>query len=206
MAKLLLELSKPEFPNIGALTEGPNGEFTVCRRPFTFNMNELSTSANVPPHVLPDPNAVFESAADYFKSLARCLFGKVLECIQFHEGPFRLYCDDFRPSNVLVDIENVRIAGVIDWEFTYASPAEFSYVAPWWLLLQAPEDWESDLTEFLTRYTSRFHLFLDALRAAESDMMSDGKLRESQRLSPHMEKSLDNKLFWVSGSTVQLHV
>jgi hypothetical protein len=224
MAKLLLELSKPEFPGIGALTEGPNGEFTVSRRPFTFNMNELSTSANVPPHVLPDPNAVFESAAHYFKSLAtqhmlhfltqrndaitdeadcrkkfvaRCLFSKVVERIQFHKGPFRLYCDDFRPSNVLVDIENVRIAAVIDWEFTYVAPAEFSYVAPWWLLLQSPEDWESDLTEFLTRYTPRFQLFLDSLRTVESDMMSDGSLHESQRLSPHMEKSLDNKLFWV---------
>jgi hypothetical protein len=70
MAKLLLELSKPEFSKIGALTEGPNGEFTVSKRPFTFNMNELATSANVPPHVLPDPNATFESAADFFKSLA----------------------------------------------------------------------------------------------------------------------------------------
>ncbi|KAF3891413.1 APH domain-containing protein [Trichophyton interdigitale] len=224
MAQLLLELSKPEFTRIGALVERPGGEFTVSRRPFTFNMNELSTSANAPPYVLPGPNAVFDSAADYFKSLAtqhmlhfltqrndaitneadcrkkfvaRCLFSKVVERIRFHEGPFRLYCDDFRPSNVLVDIENIRIAAAIDWEFTYVAPAEFSYVAPWWLLLQSPEDWESDLTEFLARYKPRFHLFLDALRAAECDMMSNNSLQESQRLSPHMEKSLDNNLFWV---------
>lgn len=224
MAKLILELSKPKFPKIGALTEGLNGEFRVSRRPFTFNMNELSTSANVPPHVLPKPNAIFESAADYFKSLAtqhmlhfltqrndaitdeadcrkkfvaRCLFSKVVQRIQFHEGPFQLYCDDFRPSNVLVDVQNGRIAAAIDWEFTYVAPVEFGYVAPWWLLLQAPEDWESDLTEFLTRYKPRFHLFLDALRAAESDAISNGMLHESQRLSPHMEKSLDNRLFWV---------
>jgi hypothetical protein len=98
---------------------------------------------------------------------------------------------------VLVDIENFRIAAAIDWEFTYVASAEFSYVVPWWLLLEAPEDWESDLTEFLARYTPRFHLFLDALRAAESDMISDSKMHESQRLSPHMEKSLENKLFWV---------
>ncbi|EGE07890.1 phosphotransferase enzyme family protein, partial [Trichophyton equinum CBS 127.97] len=70
MAQLLLELSKPEFTRIGALVERPGGEFTVSRRPFTFNMNELSTSANAPPYVLPGPNAVFDSATDYFKSLA----------------------------------------------------------------------------------------------------------------------------------------
>lgn len=91
-------------------------------------MNELSTSAHILPQVLPDSNAVFESAADYFKPLAtqhmlhflvqqndaitdeadcrkkfvaRCLFSKVVQRMQFHEGPFRLYCDDFRPSNVL---------------------------------------------------------------------------------------------------------
>ncbi|EDN10793.1 hypothetical protein I7I51_01136 [Histoplasma capsulatum] len=71
-----------------------------------------------------------------------------------------------------------------------------SSVAPWWLLLQAPEDWESDRMEFLTRYKPRFHLFLDALRGAESDMISDGTLLESQRLSPRMGESLDNGLFW----------
>lgn len=224
MAKLILELSKAKFPKIGSLTEGPDGEFTVSRRPFTFNMNELSTSANSPPHVLPHPDAIFETAADYFKSLAtqhmlhfltqrndaitdeadcrkkfvaRCLFSKVVQRIQFHEGPFQLYCDDFRPSNVLVDLKNFRIAAAIDWEYTYVAPTEFSSVAPWWLLLQAPEDWESDLMEFLTRYKPRFHLFLDALRGAESDMISDGTLLESQRLSPRMGESLDNGLFWV---------
>ncbi|EEP76453.1 predicted protein [Uncinocarpus reesii 1704] len=183
MAKLLLELSKPKFSKIGSLTEGPDGEFTVSRRPFTFNMNELSTSAYIPPHALPNPNTIFETAAGYFKSLAtqhmlhfltqrndaitgeadcrkkfvaRCLFSKVVQRIQFHEGPFQLYCDDFRPSNVLVDIERFCIAAAIDWEYIYVAPVEFSYVAPWWLLLQAPGDWESDLMEFLTRYRPRF--------------------------------------------------
>ncbi|EFQ96664.1 serine/threonine protein kinase [Nannizzia gypsea CBS 118893] len=200
VAQLLLELSKPEFPRIGALAEEPDGEFGVSRKPFTFNINELSTSANVPPCVLPDSNrndAATDEADCRGKFVARCLFSKVVERIQFHEGAFQLYCDDFRPSNILVDIENIRIAAAMDWEFTYVAPAEFSYVAPWWLLLQSPEDWESDLTEFLTRYTPRFHLFLDALRAAESDMVSTGRLQESQRLSPRMENSLDTQLFWV---------
>lgn len=68
MAKLILELSMLKFPKIGALTEELNGEFTVLTRLFTFNMNKLSTSTNVLPCGL--PNTIFESAADYFKSLA----------------------------------------------------------------------------------------------------------------------------------------
>ncbi|PGH05709.1 hypothetical protein AJ79_06725 [Helicocarpus griseus UAMH5409] len=149
-------------------------------------------------HFLAQQNDAIDSEADCHKKfIARCLFSKDVQRMQFSEGPFQLYCDDFRPSNVLVDIENVRIAAAIDWEYTYVAPVEFSHVAPWWLLLQAPEDWESDLAEFIARYMPRFHLFIDALRAAESDVISDGKLNDSQRLSLQMEKSLDNKLFWV---------
>ncbi|WEW60187.1 hypothetical protein PRK78_005672 [Emydomyces testavorans] len=226
MAKLLLELSKPEFPKIGALTESSDGHFTVTRRPFTFSMNELSTLGNIPSHAFPESTCTFESARDYFSSLAsqhmshfllqrndvctdeadcrkkyvaRCLLRKLIQNMEFefNRGPFRLFCDDFRPSNVLVNVEKICISAAIDWEFTYVAPAEFSYVAPWWLLLQGPEDWESDLRKFLTRYTPRLHLFLDALRAAESDMIARGTLQDSQRLSQHMEKSMDNGLFWL---------
>lgn len=187
-------------------------------------MNELSTLGNIPPCAL--PHSVFETATDYFESLAsqhmsqfllqrndviedeadcrkkfvaRCLFLKLIRHTQFkyNHGPFRLFCDDFRPSNVLVDIKKICVSAAIDWEFAYAAPAEFSYVAPWWLLLQGPEDWESDLTEFLKRYTPRLHLFLNALQASESAMIAEGTLLETQRLSEHMKESMDNGLFWL---------
>lgn len=35
--------------------------------------------------------------------------------------PFKLFCDDLRPSNMLLDAE-CNIVGVIDWEFAYAAP------------------------------------------------------------------------------------
>lgn len=58
---------------------------------------------------------------------------------------FRLWCDDFRPTNVLMgdagaDGEN-KVAAVIDWEFTYAAPAQFVLDPPWWLLFETPEMW-----------------------------------------------------------------
>jgi hypothetical protein len=113
------------------------------------------------------------------------------------QGPFRLYCDDFRPLNILIDLKDFRVSGVIDWEFTYAVPAEFIYIAPWWLLLQSPEDWESDLNQFLIRYTPRFRVFLEALSDCENELIEQHILSESQRLSPRMERSMETGLFWV---------
>jgi aminoglycoside phosphotransferase (APT) family kinase protein len=221
MAQVLLELWKPEFPRIGGLEKDGKG-FTVSRRPLTYNMNELATSANLPPRAF--PAQTFDSANDYFvclanqhlaqlqhqrndaitdeddgrkKYVARCLFRKIVHHLSMDEhclGPFRLYCDDFRPSNVLVDLHTLQIAGVVDWEFTYAAPTTFSCVAPWWLLLQSPEDWEADLDEFVERYMPRLRLFLDALRECEDD---GAPVPDSARLSQRMERSIDTGLFWV---------
>jgi Phosphotransferase enzyme family len=223
MARLVLELSKPEFSRIGALEKSDSGVWTVTKRPFTLNMNQLSTSANYPPEAFPKKS--FGSAAEYFEALAtqhlcqlrtqrndavsgdadcrkkyvaRCLFRKIAQDISVEHrlGPFRLYCDDLRPSNIIINEAKLCIAAVIDWEFAYAAPAEFTYVAPWWLLLEGPQDWGSSLTEFLARYMPRLHLFLETMEECEIQNMKDGRLLESQRLSGRMRESMGNGLFW----------
>jgi aminoglycoside phosphotransferase (APT) family kinase protein len=225
MAYLVLELSKPQFSCIGALVQ-EGKDFVVGRRPLTLNMNELITSANLAPTDV--PTSTFESAADYFEALAeqhlshlrnqrnnavtdevdcqkkfvaRCLFRKIVRNISVEHchGPYRLYCDDFRPSNILVDVERFCVNAVIDWEFTYVAPAEFAYVAPWWLMLQSPEDWDSDsdLDDFLARYKPRLCLFLDVLRSCEDEKIAEGTLLDSQRLAARMEDSMESGLFWV---------
>ena len=77
--------------------------------------------------------------ADIFRRgfVARFLFRKLVRDPQyrkqwvFHDnGPFPVWYDDFRPENVLVD-EGEETAGVVDWEFTYTAPVEFSYAPPW---------------------------------------------------------------------------
>ncbi|KFY07881.1 hypothetical protein V492_06736 [Pseudogymnoascus sp. VKM F-4246] len=230
MASLVLELSKPQFPRIGAL-EQQSDDFVVGRRPLTFNINELVTSANLTPTDLALTDALsptFESSVDYFSALAehhlsnlrkqrndavtdeadcqknfiaRCLFRKLVRDIstEHRHGPFLLHCDDFRPSNVLVDVKRFCINVVIDLEFAYVAPAELTYVAPWWLMLQSPEDWDSetDLYGFLTRYKPRIHLFLDALQSCEDEKVADGTLLNSQRLAARMEASMESGLFWV---------
>lgn len=223
MAEVLLELSKPTFPSIGAIRQDESGGWVVSKRPLSFNMNRLSQFSNIPHNVFGRRH--FGNAADYFEELARqhfhhlefqrndavtdeadcrkkyiarCLFRKISREISKHcSGPFRLYCDDLRPDNVLVDASRLIVAGVIDWEFAYAAPVEFTYAAPWWLLLERPEDWEPDLDQFLVRFMPRFHTFLEVLQDCEARKIKDGSLLQSQRLSTAMEKSLETGLFWI---------
>lgn len=156
IAPIIIELSKLEFDDIGALEENERG-FAIARRPLTFNMNELMVYANLPEDDF--PSQTFRSATDYFEALARQHFSHlrlqqrdsvsgeddcrkkfIARCLVLNvtkklhadhpQGPFRLYCDDFRPSNILIHIDAIlhtlRVSGVIDWEFTYAAPAEFT--------------------------------------------------------------------------------
>lgn len=223
MADILLELAKPEFPFIGTLRQDESGDWSVRKRPLTFNMNRITQFSNIPPCAFAKQR--FTTASDYFEELAnqhlyhlkfqrndaitdeadcrkkyvaRCLFRGIARTVsrEYCHGPFRLFCDDFRPDNILVDAPKLDITGAIDWEFTYVAPVEFTHAAPWWLLLERPEDWELDLNHFLERYIPRLHIFLEALRECESRKINHGSLSESQCLSDHMENSMENGLFW----------
>lgn len=112
-------------------------------------------------------------------------------------GPFKLWCDDLRPSNVLVDADH-RIVAVIDWEFTYAAPAEFTYSPPSWLLLVTPEEWDGGLDDWAAKYEPRFETFLRVLEAKEREFSTQGRLNESQVLSTHMRRSWETGDFWLA--------
>lgn len=57
---------------------------------------------------------------------------------QPHET-FRLWGDDFRPDNVLLD-ENGVVVGVVDWEYTYFAPETYWVNPPWWLPVEIMDD------------------------------------------------------------------
>ena len=186
-------------------------------------MNELVSLGNYPPKEL--STRPFSTAGDYFESLAkdhmrhlwyqrndavedeadcrekyiaRCLFRKIVRGFSTtaSNGPFRLFCDDFRPANVIVDGE-LNIRGIIDWDFSYAAPVEFTHSPPWWLLLALPDGWDAGLDDFLAVYLPRLEIFLDVLRECENQAIESGTFRESQRLSGHMEQSMNSGQFWV---------
>ncbi|KAJ5727183.1 phosphotransferase enzyme family protein [Penicillium malachiteum] len=224
MAHVLLEFSKPVFPYIGAITK-ESRLWKVGRRPLSLNMNELVSVGNVPPNKF--SNQVFRTASEYFhdlaerhllhleyqrndavddesdcrkKYIARCLFRKITRQIPLEEsGPFHLYCDDLRPSNVLVSDseQTLTINSVIDWEYTYVAPVEFTQAAPWWLLFESPESWESDLNKFLLRYMPRLEIFLNILRSCEDEQIKMHAMEEHYRLSNKMAESMENGNFWV---------
>ncbi|CAI7593328.1 unnamed protein product [Penicillium glandicola] len=89
-------------------------------------------------HLMNQRNDAVDSADDCRrKFVARYLFRKLAReqklterWASFENGPFKLWCDDFRPGNVLLNKDS-KIAAVVDWEFTYAAPIEFSYAPPW---------------------------------------------------------------------------
>ncbi|KAE8340847.1 hypothetical protein BDV24DRAFT_164064 [Aspergillus arachidicola] len=95
----------------------------------------------------------------------------------FHDdSPFPVWCDDFRPENVLVD-EAECIAGVVDWEFTYTALLNF-------------------LTRCLGGFSSKsWKIGLKALITDE--VIQKRLLVEDQRLSSRMPDSWQNGDFWI---------
>lgn len=86
--------------------------------------------------------------------------------------PFKLFCDD-------LDAE-CSIVGVIDWEFAYAAPAEYTYSPPWWLLTEMPEYWPSGLADWSATYEPRLSLFLKVLKAKEEEMITESRLQSEE--------------------------
>ena len=91
-----------------------------------------------------------------------------------------------------------KLSAVIDWEFSYAAPAEFTFSPPWWLLLRAPEDWKEGLDDWTAHYEKRLRTFLRALEARETEFREKGRLGEGELLSTRMRESWETGGFWVT--------
>ena len=106
-------------------------------------------------HVATQRNGAFGSEHDLrSKYVARKLSQKLAEMSSLQiphmlgSGPLKLVCNDLRPTNILFD-DNMKIAAVIGWEFTYASPVKFTHNPPWWLLLDMPEEWPRRISNWI---------------------------------------------------------
>lgn len=87
---------------------------------------------------------------------------------------------------------------MIDFEFTYSMPAQFTYDPPWWLLLRGLDMWleQYGMGEFLTRYTFKMEQFLRALELVEAKSASAEGPEELLRLSTQMRDSWNTGRFW----------
>ncbi|KAL9626481.1 MAG: hypothetical protein Q9164_007871, partial [Protoblastenia rupestris] len=224
IADYMIQLSKLNFDSIGSISEDPiSNTWSVTGRPLTYNMNELATVSGYP--IERFPVAQFASVNMYFQNLAnehlihlqtqrnlaedladaqkrfiaRRRFKQLIPqyCIE-DAGPFKPFCDDLQPSNMLADPKSLQITAVLDFEFTNTMPAQFAYDPPWWLLLLGPDMWLERRTfeEFLTRYEPRMEQFLRALTRVEAISESRGEQAGEPRLSTRMRDSWRTGRFW----------
>lgn len=153
-------------------------------------------------HLNHQRNDAIESADDCRrKFVARRLFRKLatekrLTNASLDNGPFKLWCDDLRPANVLMDQKD-HIVGVLDWEFSYAAPVEFTYAPPWWLLIEKPEYWAEGLDDWTRVYERRLETFVRGMIKCEDAAIERGEMSERQRLSGPMKDSWESGDFWI---------
>ncbi|KAF8852949.1 hypothetical protein BDZ45DRAFT_749016 [Acephala macrosclerotiorum] len=64
-----------------------------------------------------------------------------------NKNDHKLFGDDIRLGNILVDPETFQITAVLDFEFWYIAPAQFLYSPPPWLMLKEPWEWDQNEEE-----------------------------------------------------------
>jgi hypothetical protein len=106
----------------------------------------------------------------------------------------KLWCDDFKPSNVLLN-ENLQIVGLIDLEFTYAAPTEISSAPPWWLLIEQIEYWPDGIEAWMKVHDYRLQTFLKVLIKHEDALLRYGRLEGDQMLSGPMREKQRSGIF-----------
>ncbi|KAI3331425.1 hypothetical protein HD806DRAFT_518450 [Xylariaceae sp. AK1471] len=88
-------------------------------------------------------------------------------------GPFKFMCDDFQPTNMIVNNEqDLKIIAVIDWEWSYAAPAQMVHSTPSWLLIESPNAWPS-VDKRLARFNKNLELFTRILEEEEQKVIDD---------------------------------
>ncbi|KAJ5707838.1 hypothetical protein N7488_007639 [Penicillium malachiteum] len=203
VARRPLSINMNELVRLGTLPQSklPATTFDTASSYFEA-LAELHIS-----HLISQKNDAIDSADDCRrKFVARFLFRKLvrdeaLKAQWIHSesdhGPFPIWCDDFRPANVLVDTD-LNITGVVDWEFTYTAPVEFTYAPPWWLILEKPEYWRAGYDDWAAEYQKKLEIFLRATIDCEEEAIRKGQLvPESQRLSSAMRRSWEGGDFWI---------
>ncbi|KAH9223241.1 hypothetical protein DL95DRAFT_431848 [Leptodontidium sp. 2 PMI_412] len=188
VAKIILELLYHKFPQIGSLLEADE-EFKAFKSSDEYYVN-LAREHLV--QLTFQHNDLVKSADDC-RNKTKTL--KLLPAPS-NSGSFRLYGDDFRPGNMLINDAD-EIVSVIDWEFTYAAPTQFVLDPPWWLLLDTPEMWDAGIDDWVENYELRLETWLSAMKEAEEN--TDSELKTSELLlSAYMRESWETGRFWLT--------
>jgi hypothetical protein len=110
-------------------------------------------------------------------------------------SPFKIYCYDFCPSNMIVD-EDLNIKAVVDFEFWNALPAQFAHGPPWWLTSLRPDEWIDrgfDFEALKSRLEPHVEQFLQVMEKVEKEKATDEPVA---LLSVPMRDSWISGRFW----------
>lgn len=149
-------------------------------------------------HLYAQRNSIDDAADARRKFVLRC---RMMELVPYfvsadHDtSPFKLFCDDLRFGNILMDETTLKFTGVIDWEWAYAAPYQFLFCPPSWLILERPITWTDEEQQ---HYEKKLAIFLECLEKEEGNRLSEQSLglREDQRMSSLMRKSYEDGTFW----------
>ncbi|TVY13475.1 hypothetical protein LARI1_G008207 [Lachnellula arida] len=139
--------------------------------------------------------SLFGFAEDKWSAQAR---SKTSRHLPAPSNSFRLYGDDFRPGNILINDAN-EVVSVIDWEFAYTAPTQFILDPPWWLLLDTPEMWDAGIDDWVEKYELRLETWLSAMKEAEAEESAGSGSKSTEfLLSAYMRESWETGRFWLT--------
>ncbi|KAB8213499.1 hypothetical protein BDV33DRAFT_196881 [Aspergillus novoparasiticus] len=183
-----LNLFQTPLAKIGSSSACPHGNKAreINGNPLSLHWNELVRLGACPSEQLPSQEEVFTTSSSYFSTLADLHIKQLLyqsddsitsESDCHRKFLSRILFRNFARDNTLITLpDNIgpfkalakcKLAGVIDWEFIYAAPAEVSCSSPRWLLVEKLENW-----------AKRLYFFLDVLQESEEQRLSF-RMRES---------------------------
>ena len=183
------------------------GAFDTCTDYFKWAMENNFTHLETQRNLCKDRKTAHKRFIAR-KRLAELMHNHIMD----DHGPFIPFCDDLRPSNMLVNPDTLRIVAVVDWEFTNAMPAQYTYDPPWWLLLIGPENWNDceETEEFMALYAPLLDRFLRAMKMVEAGQCQNEMSAEDTKeiplssaedtkiipLSERMRESWETRRFW----------
>ena len=225
LAEYTLQLARIQFWQIGAIrfSDPVHNGYNATAKPLTLNHNKLATGlakGKVPgwesrsralvseyfkdmviehwTHMERQGNFAQDREEAKKKYKTRFMFEQLIQdfCIE-DTGPFMPFRDEFKASDILVDPETLKVKAILDWEFTNAMPAQFSYDPPRWLVSPQPEVWleTRSLGEFKAEYEPKMDRFVRILERVEA-RTPGAIVPNEQPLSAKMRESWESSRFW----------
>ncbi|KAM5347251.1 hypothetical protein ACJ41O_010256 [Fusarium nematophilum] len=198
----LRKLDFPRIGSLDSKSTPGNGESpaTVHSRPLTKKSHDFILDSGV--DVLAPRGKTFASTTEYFHHVVdgelqhlhdqpnsvddehdarqKYIYWNVMKALvarhvlpSHDRGPFKLTCDDFQPTNMIVNNQDdLQVVAVIDWEWSYTAPAQLVNSTPTWLLIESPNAW-GWIDERLARFEKHLAIFSRILLEDEPKILGN---------------------------------